>query len=52
MRLCRKVLAISFKEKSIFRFDYIAGTIFASLLLLTSISNRSIRGKVYRTLRI
>ncbi len=37
MRLCRKILAISFKEKSIFRFDYIVGTIFAFLYIVLKV---------------
>lgn len=31
MRLCKKILAISLKEKSAFRFDYITGILFAFL---------------------
>lgn len=37
MRLCKKILAISFKEKSIFRFDYIASTIFAFLYIVLKV---------------
>lgn len=37
MRLCRKILAISFKEKSIFRFDYIVGTVFAFLYIVLKV---------------
>lgn len=37
MRLYRKILAISFKEKSIFRFDYIAGTVFAFFYIVLKV---------------
>lgn len=37
MRLCRKILSISFREKSIFRFDYIAGSVFAFLYIVLKV---------------
>lgn len=37
MRLCRKILIISFKEKSIFRFDYIAGAIYAFFYIVLKV---------------
>lgn len=37
MNLCKKILAISFKEKSIFRFDYIVSTIFAFLYIVLKV---------------
>lgn len=37
MRLCRKILSISFKEKSIFRFDYITGSVFAFFYIVLKV---------------
>lgn len=37
MKLCKRILAISFKEKSSFRFDYIVSTIFAFLYIVLKI---------------
>ena len=37
MRLCAKMLTISWKEKSIYRFDYFIGTIFAFLYLVLKV---------------
>ncbi|MCM1263438.1 MAG: ABC-2 family transporter protein [Butyrivibrio sp.] len=37
MRLCRKILTISFKEKSMFRFDYIAGSIYAFFYIVLKV---------------
>lgn len=37
MGLCKKILAISFKEKSVFRFDYIVSTIFAFLYIVLKV---------------
>lgn len=37
MRLCKRILAISFKEKSIFRFDYIVSTLFDFLNIVLKV---------------
>lgn len=37
MGLCKRILAISFKEKSIFRFDYIVSTLFAFLYIVLKV---------------
>ena len=37
MGLCKKILAMSFKEKSIFRFDYIIGTLFSFLYIVLKV---------------
>lgn len=38
MGLFRKSLIISFKEKSIFRFDYLVGTVFAFFYIVLKVS--------------
>ena len=38
MGLFRKSLIISFKEKSIFRFDYLLGTVFAFFYIVLKVS--------------
>ena len=38
MSLCKKILAISFKEKSIFRFDYLVSTAFSFLYIVLKVS--------------
>lgn len=37
MGLCRKILSISLKEKSIFRFDYITGVLFAFFYIVLKV---------------
>ena len=38
MGLFRRSLIISFKEKSIFRFDYLVGTVFAFFYIVLKVS--------------
>lgn len=38
MDLCKRILAISFKEKSVFRFDYILQTLFSFLYIVLKVS--------------
>ena len=38
MSLCKKILAVSFREKSIFRFDYIVNTLFSFLYIVLKVS--------------
>lgn len=38
MSLCKKILAVSFKEKSMFRFDYIVSTLFSFLNIVLKVS--------------
>lgn len=37
MGLCRKILSISFKEKSIFRFDYLVSTLFSFFYIVLKV---------------
>lgn len=37
MSLCKKILAISFKEKTVFRFDYMISTVFAFLYIFLKV---------------
>lgn len=37
MSLCKKILSVSFKEKTIFRFDYIVSTIFSFLYIVLKV---------------
>lgn len=38
MGLCRKILAITFKERSVFRFDYIVKTLFSFFYIVLKVS--------------
>ena len=37
MGLCKKILSISFKEKSIFRFDYLVNTLFSFFYIVLKV---------------
>ena len=37
MSLCKKILAVSFKEKTVFRFDYMISTVFAFLYIFLKV---------------